>query len=321
VEKATGGTVFIDEAYLFKPAPRGSTANASNAVLDYLLKVAETKRETTTFILAGYKEDVLNLLAYNDGFPSRFPKEFTFNFEDYDENQIRHIFCDMLKSRGFRLQKKKQSGGVPIARVIARRIARGAGKKGFGNARTVRNVLDLSINKQTARIGSKVLHKQRVTDAEHRTLTVSDVLGDRPNLAQSPLLKELDSMIGLRHVKQAVHGLMELQLQNYDREMRGEKREEISLHRVFYGNPGTFRFDDFAAAGWFNLYLFPGTGKTTVARIYGALLKEFGFLTDGDLIQVSGSDLVGDAVGQASTKTAEILKKAVGKVLFVDGTR
>ena len=239
VESASGGTVFIDEAYLLKPAPRGSTANASNGVLDYLLKVAETKRETTTFILAGYKEDLLALLAYNDGFPSRFPKEFTFFFEDYTELQLRRIFIDMVSSRGYKLRSKKQCG-APLAKIVSRRLARGSGKKGFGNARTVRNFVDLAVNKHKDRIGSKILHMQKVSDAEHSTLELGDVIGDRPNLAQSPLLKELDAMIGLKSVKEAVHGLMELQLQNYDRELRGEKREEISLHRVFYGNPGNF---------------------------------------------------------------------------------
>jgi hypothetical protein len=51
VKSADGGTLFIDEAYHFNPAPPGSTANASNKVLDYLMKVSETHRESITFIL------------------------------------------------------------------------------------------------------------------------------------------------------------------------------------------------------------------------------------------------------------------------------
>ena len=54
--------------------------------------------------------------------------------------------------------------------------------------------------------------------------------------------------------------------QNYEREMKGDAPESISLHRVFYGNPGT--------------------GKSTVSRLYGALLKELGLLSKGDFIAV-----------------------------------
>lgn len=75
---------------------------------------------------------------------------------------------------------------------------------------------------------------------EHSMLLKKDCIGDPPDLDNSPLLRELDSMIGLEKVKSAVHGLMELQKQNYMREMRGEYPELISLHRVFFGNPGRF---------------------------------------------------------------------------------
>eukprot|EP01041_Mallomonas_annulata_P008050 gene8050-16508_t len=215
VNKAIGGTVFIDEAYLLRPAPRGQTANASNEVLDFLLKVAEEKRDTTTFILAGYKDDTEALLSYSEGFSSRFPKQFTFNFEDFDEIQLRRILKTMVSARGCLFESKKLCN-VDLPKVLSRRIARGIGKHGFGNAREVRNCVDKCISRQTTRLGNFVLTKKQarlskssqststVDKRMMRTLTVSDTIGDRPVFTSSIHLRDLNDMIGLTGVKSAI---------------------------------------------------------------------------------------------------------------------
>jgi hypothetical protein len=65
-------------------------------------------------------------------------------------------------------------------------------------------------------------------------------------------------------------------------------------------------------------YLFPGTGKTTIARKFGQVYYDMGFLSSSDLIECSASDLVGQYVGHTGPKTKKLFEKALGKVLFVD---
>jgi len=297
LENAKGGTLFIDEAYGFTPAKAGSQPNPSNQVLDYLLQVADTAeiRETTTIILAGYRDEIEALLGYNVGFASRFPLEF--KFEDFSQQQLKQILVKMVRDRGMVFEPARACG-VVISGVVARRLHLGSGRKGFGNARAVRNELEQIISRQSARIGTLKLRKQAVSTDDYSTLTAEDALGRRPDFSDCPPMQSLEKMVGLSEVKDEFRKLLSLAQQNFDREMRGEAPELIPLHRVFYGNPGT--------------------GKTTVAKLYGALLKELGLLSKGDFISVTPADLTGDAEGGAASNTKAILERARGKVLLID---
>ena len=62
----------------------------------------------------------------------------------------------------------------------------------------------------------------------------------------------------------------------------------------------------------------PGTGKTTCAKLYGRLLKELGFLSNGDVVSKTASDFIGAHVGESQTKTSQILECSRGKVLIID---
>ncbi|MFF1959638.1 right-handed parallel beta-helix repeat-containing protein [Streptomyces sp. NPDC058220] len=111
-------------------------------------------------------------------------------------------------------------------------------------------------------------------------------------------LTELTRLVGLAPVKRQVRTQINMIKLAQHREAAGLPTPALSRHLVFSGPPGT--------------------GKTTVARLYGQILAALGVLTNGEVHEVSRSELVGQYLGSTAQKTRDVFTKATGGVLFID---
>ncbi|WP_455356648.1 right-handed parallel beta-helix repeat-containing protein [Streptomyces sp. SYSU K217416] len=288
--EALGGVLFIDEAYTLLSDSKGSGADFGREAIDTLLKLMEDHRDDVAVIAAGYTGEMGSFLSSNPGLASRFTR--TIEFANYSVDELVTITENMCAGHRYELTPE-------TLEALALHYERMPRDATFGNGRAARRVFEEMVDRQATRFASMT----NPAESDLALLLPEDVATDAGTPADDgpgseELLAELHAMIGLTAVKNEVTALVNLLTATKQRKAAGLPTPKISNHLIFSGPPGT--------------------GKTTIARLYADLLRALGVLPKGQLVEVARADLVGRYVGHTAQLTKEAFERAIGGVLFVD---
>jgi SpoVK/Ycf46/Vps4 family AAA+-type ATPase len=293
--EALGGVLFIDEAYTLAATATGGPDFGREAI-DTLVKLMEDHRDDVVVVVAGYTHEMRSFLATNPGMASRFSR--TIEFADYSADELVTIVEGLSTAHDYRLEFETRGALATYFRQLPRDDA-------FGNGRSARKVFEEMIGRQAYRLAPdpdvSAVAMTRLLPGDLGPLPGGGVglgAGTVDTAKVEELLARLRQLVGLSEVKQEVGNMVDLLASARQRQAAGLPVPPLSRHLIFAGPPGT--------------------GKTTVARLYGSLLATMGVLARGQVVEVARADLVGQYVGHTAQRTAEAFARARGGVLFID---
>lgn len=224
LDSVAGKVLVIDEAYVL-----GTTSFGKEALDVLVERVQGTPGEDFAVILCGYNDPMRKMLKdCNPGLARRFKIDDAFLFEDYSDAELEKI-----------LQQKASEAGMLVSPEIAQSvvkkvIAKQRIKPNFGNAGAVANLLDRGKQRLMGRGDRQKRDNQWVIlEEDLRDMRKAPIAPD------SVAWKKLHGMLGLAAVKKSIENLVTMAAENIKSEEAGDEVLEISLHRIFLGNPGT----------------------------------------------------------------------------------
>ncbi|GAU75594.1 AAA family ATPase [Fusibacter sp. 3D3] len=278
-KKALGGMLFIDEISSIFDSEKNKASEA------FIRALSEEYREygnELVMILSG-KDDEMLAMIESHGLEAVFPNRV--HFTDYTPSEMYEKAVTYAGQKGYAIAPSLKDELIDLFDKTQIKE-----KKGLGNARFVRNIVDRAIAE---------LRKQYLYNPDQVFDTLTKQHFNFKFSIDFDLESRLSNIIGLDDVKNLLRAQYKLLIAQEKRRSVGVYTEiEQNLNMVFAGNPGT--------------------GKTSIARLVAEMLSAMGFLKNGQLIEADRSGFVSDMPGETSKKTELKFKEALGGILFID---
>ena len=215
------------------------------------------------------------------------------HIEDYTSDELRTIYKQLATKKNYKFTPEAEE---LLEKCIDEMVS--AKDENFGNAGEMVKLFDRTRSRQSDRLVAHM--NENMTPDMYLTIEASDIPYDPPKKVDvNECLVELNNLIGLDAVKDEVRGIADyINIERGKADALGKKFEGISDHYLFIGNPGT--------------------GKTTVARIMGNIFYSLGMLPSNKVVDVTAKDLIAGYIGQTGKQTEQVVKRAIGGVLFID---
>ncbi|MBE5949634.1 MAG: AAA family ATPase [Lachnospiraceae bacterium] len=284
-ELAADGVIIIENVQEF------DDANAYSLGLDainQIVKAYDAAAGRVALIITGDEKGIQDLFMKKKRFRDIFRLE-PIILGQYSLEDLVEISHCIAEKKAFMLDEKADA-------VLGKKIAQLIQQPDFRYSRDIEHIL----TEAYIRAAKRLANKRHLSLADSMLILEEDFVFEESDESIEELLAKLNRMTGLKEVKEQVNKIVNFMRVQKEAEERGLQSDDGhgTLHLVFKGNAGT--------------------GKTTVARIIGKIYKRLGVLSEGQLIEVSRSDLVADIVGGTAKQVTAKIKEAMGGILFID---